>query len=124
MYLKETDANKRLHPRKFIKSNKGRGNGHIQGLSKPPAYDAVEVMVIVRGCGRRWSGWFAPLITNIYLRCCYLQYTSVLSLSNKESVIMDVVILVHALGKQGKIKAVPALTRCLAHWLHNAALIG
>ena len=46
--------------------------------------------------GRGWSGWLAFLITGMFLRVCFVQYTSLLSLSNTESVIVSTVIIVHA----------------------------
>ena len=41
----------------------------------------------------------------------HLQYTNFLSLSNKESVIVSLVITVHTLKKKGEIKTVSVLTR-------------
>ena len=70
-------------------------------------------MVIGGEYGRLWSGWFAILITNVFVRGYYLQYTNFLSLNNKESVIVSAVIRVHASGKQEEIKAVPVLTRLI-----------
>ena len=41
----------------------------------------------------------------------HLQYTNFLRLSNKESVIVSLVITVHTLKKKGEIKTVSVLTR-------------
>ena len=45
-------------------------------------------------------------IASIFIRGYYLQYANILSLSNKESVVVSAVIPVHASGKQGEIKSV------------------
>lgn len=73
----------------------------------------MEVMVIHRKHGKKWSGWFAVLITTIFLRKCYLQYTTFLSFSSKQSEILNAVI-VHASGKQIKIKSVPVFTKVIS----------
>ena len=78
----------------------------------------MEVIVIGRGYVRGWSGWFVILIPNVFLRGCYLQYTSFLSLS--ESVTVSAVIPVHASGKQGDIKAAPVLSGLPTHWVRDA----
>ena len=70
-------------------------------------------MVIGGEYGRIWSRWFAILITNIFVRGYYLQYTNFLSLNNKESVLVSAVIHVHASGKQEQIKAVSVPTRLI-----------
>ena len=56
-------------------------------------------MVIDREYGSEWSGWFAILVANIFLRRYYLQYTSFLSLNAIESVIVSAVIRFQVLGK-------------------------
>ena len=73
--------------------------------------EVMDVMVIGRGHGRAWGECFAILITRIFIRDCYLQYTNFVNLTNKEWVILIIVISVHALGKQG---AAPLLTRLLS----------
>ena len=60
---------------------------------------------------RRWIGWFVILVLNIFLREYYLQYTNFLSLSDKETIIVSIVISVHTLEKQQEIKTVSILTR-------------
>ena len=53
-----------------------------------------------RGHGRRWDGWFDNLITKILGKVCYLQYYNFLGLSDKKLVIVCVVIPVHGSEKQ------------------------
>ena len=68
--------------------------------------------VIIIGGARERLEWIVfILITNIFVRGYYLQYTNFLSLIVKESVIASAVIPVHVLGKQGGIKAAPVLTK-------------
>ena len=83
----------------------------------------MEVMMMGRGHGRGWSGWFTILITSIFLRGCYLQYTNFLSLSDKESVMVSAIIPVHVSGKQGEVKAAPELKRHSRSLNLRAALI-
>ena len=75
----------------------------------------MEVMVIDRGHGKEWSGWFPLLIKASILRDCNLQHTNFLILSNKDLVIESTVVPVHVLGKQEEIKAVSVLTRLHRH---------
>ena len=67
---------------------------------------------------------FALLIKVSILRDCYLQHTNFMILSDKDLVIEDTVIPVHALGKQGQVKALSALTSLLNSLGLDAALIG
>ena len=48
--------------------------------------------------------WFAIPIASIFIGDYYLQYTKFLSLSNKESVIVNPDTTVHTLTKKGEIK--------------------
>ena len=68
-------------------------------------------MAIGWGYERRWIEWFVIPIASIFVGDYYLQYTNFLSLSNKESVIVSPVIIVHTLGKNGEIKIVSVLAR-------------
>ena len=68
-------------------------------------------MVVARRHGRRWRGWSVILVISTFLEDFYLAYTNFLSLSDKKSVILSIAIDIHATGKQGKIKAVPVLTK-------------
>ena len=61
--------------------------------------------------GRKWIGWFAILITSIFIRDYYMQYTNFLSQSDKKSVIVNPAFLDHASRKKGEIKTVSVLTR-------------
>ena len=69
-------------------------------------------VIIIGGVRERLEWIVFILITNIFGRGYYLQYTNFLSLIVKESVIASAVIPVHVLGKQGGIKAAPVLTKC------------
>ena len=62
---------------------------------------------------KRWSGWFAFLITSISVSDCYLQYNNFPSLSEKESMIASAVIPVCDSGWQGEIKQMSILIRLL-----------
>ena len=74
----------------------------------------MEVTVTDAGYGRGWSGCFTILITNIFVRRYYLQYTSFLCLSNKESGIVSAVFYIHASGKQrDQISVIPHKTPSL-----------
>ena len=68
-------------------------------------------VIIIGGVRERLEWIVFILITNIFARGYYLQYTNFLSLIVKESVIASAVIPVHVLGKQGGIKAAPVLTK-------------
>ena len=57
-----------------------------------------------RGHEKGWSAWIAILITRIFLRSCYVQYIT-------ESVIVNPVILIHALGRQAETKGASVLAR-------------
>ena len=67
---------------------------------------------------RRWVGWFAIPVADIFIRDYYLQYTNFLSLSNKESLIVSPAITIHTLMKKRKIKARSFLTR-----LHSSLVL-
>ena len=60
------------------------------------------MLTIGWGYKRRWIGWFAIPVANIFIRD--LQYTNFLSLSDKESVNKNPAVTVHTLGKKGEIK--------------------
>ena len=51
------------------------------------------------------------LLISTFLENFYLAFTNFLSLSDKKSVVLSIAIDIHATGKQGKIKAVPVLTK-------------
>ena len=52
----------------------------------------------------KYTGWFAIPIANTFFRDYYLQYTNCLSLSDKESVIMNPVFSVHISRMKAVIK--------------------
>lgn len=79
--------------------------------------EVMDVMVIERGYGRAWGEWFAILITRILFRDYYLQYTNFVNLTNKEWVILIIVISVHALGKQGAATLLTRLLSLIGHLL-------
>ena len=64
----------------------------------------MEVMTIDWRYEKRWMEWFAIPIASIFIGDYYLQYTKFLSLSNKESVIVNPDTTVHTLTKKGEIK--------------------
>ena len=68
-------------------------------------------MTVGWGYGRRWIRWFSILIASIFIRDNYLQYTNFVSLSEKESVIVNPVISVYTLRKKTKLKTVSVLKR-------------
>ena len=53
---------------------------------------------------------------------CYLQYINVLSLSNKESVIMSSVIPVYASWSREKLKQYQSSQESFAHWVLDVVL--
>ena len=57
------------------------------------------------------SDFFLRYEASIFIREYYLQYTNLMRLNNKESVIVSRVITVHTLGKKGEIETVSDLTR-------------
>lgn len=79
--------------------------------------EVMDVMVTGRGHGRAWGDCFAILITRIFIRDCYLQYTNFVNLTNKEWVILIIVISVHALGKQGAATLLTRLLSLIGHLL-------
>ena len=68
-------------------------------------------MTIGWGYKRRLIGWFAIPVADISIRDYYLQYNNFLSLSNKESLIVNPAITIHTLMKKREIKARSFLTR-------------
>ena len=71
----------------------------------------MEINIINGGSGREWSRQFANLIASIFTRSCYLQYTNFPSLGDEESVILNIVLPIHASGKDGKNKTESCNTR-------------
>ena len=45
----------------------------------------MKIMVIGGKYGRGWSGWFAIVIANVFVRGYDSQYTNILSMSDKDS---------------------------------------
>ena len=67
----------------------------------------MEVMLMGKGHGGRWSRMFTSLITSIFLKGCYFL---LLGLTDKEFVIVSAVIPVRASRKHVEVKIV-----CLHH---------
>ena len=84
-------------------------------------------MTIGWGYERSWIGWFVIPIASIFIRSCYLQYTSFLSMNDKELVFVSPVISVHTLRKKREIKIVLVLSRLPSslvpwrslHWING-----
>ena len=70
---------------------------------------------------RKWIGWFTIPIPSIFVRDYYQQYTNFLTLSNKESVIVNPAITAHTLRKKGVVKPprplFPLMQSEFAEWL-------
>ena len=75
------------------------------------------IITIVWGYERSLIEWFAIPIAGIFIRGYYLQYINVLSLGDRESVVVSPTITVHTLRKKEGNKTVLVLTR------HRSSLV-
>ena len=72
---------------------------------------SIEEMAKGWAYERRWIEWFAISITSIFIRDYFFITRNFLSLSDKESVIVNSAITVHNLRRKAEIKIVSVLTR-------------
>ena len=77
----------------------------------------MEVMVMGGGHGREWDEWFVILVTSIFVRGCYSQYTNfwVWTIRNQ---------WLWAPRSMSMLWRKGVLLEYLTHWAHDAAISG